>query len=219
MFATIKNRSRSLRAGLALVAALGTAGCFYDETDLTQTRPLVEWQSHSHRVSFDEGDSRLSPDARAALDAFIARQGDGQQVTIMVGQEADSQRAELQRARASGLAAYLRARRVDVAQVTALPGTAYRNSAVVSTARLSVRTPNCPDWRRVQQGGTMIGDRSQFGCVTAAALGSMVANPQDLIRGRDMGPADGPAMSRGVREYRSGTLGQNQRNQQFSTDN
>jgi type IV pilus biogenesis protein CpaD/CtpE len=47
----------------------------------------------------------------------------------------------------------------------------------------------------------------------------MVANPQDLIRGRQMGPADGAAMARGVREYRRGTLGQSQRDEQFSTDN
>lgn len=208
--------SNSRRIGVSMLLALGTAGCFYNETDLTATRPLVEWQDSSHRVSYEEGQSRLSSQAQAGLDSFVSRQAEGaSQVTILIGQEEDQARRDLQRRRASGLAAYMRARNLQIAQVTAVPGTAYRNSVVVSVGRLKVVTPNCPDWKRVQQGGTMIGGREQFGCVTAASLGSMVANPNDLIRGRDTGGADGTAMSRGVRDYRSGKLGKDQDNPAF----
>jgi type IV pilus biogenesis protein CpaD/CtpE len=32
----------------------------------------------------------------------------------------------------------------------------------------------------------------------------MLADPGDLLRGRSLGPADGEAMSRGIRDYRAG---------------
>lgn len=207
---------RVLRTVLALGVGLLAAGCIYDETDLTATRPLVQWQDASHRVSFPANAAELSHDQAVALNQFISGIQDGGRVTVLVGRESDRARDQLQQQRAAVIATHLRERGIAT-RVAAVPGSSYRQSAVVSAARLTVVTPDCPDWERIQQGGTMMGGREQFGCVTASALGSMVADPRDLMRGRTMGSADGTAMSRGVRGYRSGELGAGQRRDSFST--
>lgn len=209
---------RVARAAAILGSTLLAAGCFYDETDLTTTRPLVQWQDTAHHVSFPPDSAELSHDEAVALNRFVAGMQDSQdtRVTILVGREAEQQRNALQRQRGEVIAAYLR-EQGHTARIAAVPGSAYRQSVVVSAARLTVVTPDCPDWERIRRGGTMIGGREQFGCVTAASLGSMVANPRDLIQGRPMGPTDAVPQARGVREYRSGELGAQQRREGFST--
>jgi hypothetical protein len=59
----------------------------------------------------------------------------------------------------------------------------------------------CPDWRR-----PMIGDESNvlssnFGCANASNLMQMVADPQDLVQGRNTGPANGDREADAVNRY------------------
>jgi pilus assembly protein CpaD len=44
------------------------------------------------------------------------------------------------------------------------------------------------------------------GCVSAANLGAMLADPADLIRGRPLGPADGQRAAKAVEVYRAGQV-------------
>lgn len=73
---------------------------------------------------------------------------------------------------------------------------------VVSRAKADV--PGCPDWSRKSQpefdGNTM----SNFGCGVNANLAAMVANPEDLVSGRDAdGTADAATSSKAIRTYRT----------------
>ena len=43
---------------------------------------------------------------------------------------------------------------------------------------------------------------SNWSCATAVNFGMMLADPQDLARGRDPGRADGEAMARSIENYR-----------------
>lgn len=89
----------------------------------------------------------------------------------------------------------------NAAPVTAgsvAPGTV---RIVVSRATASV--PNCPDWSRKSgpdySGSTM----SNFGCANNAALAAMIADPQDLIQGREgTGPMDGNTSAKAIQLYR-----------------
>ena len=62
-----------------------------------------------------------------------------------------------------------------------------------------VTLPPCPDWSR--QSGTDFANlpHSNFGCATQTNLGLMIAEPEDLVRGRKLAPADGDPRSRGHR--------------------
>ncbi len=43
---------------------------------------------------------------------------------------------------------------------------------------------------------------SNWSCATAVNFGLMLADPQDLARGRDPGRADGEAVARSIESYR-----------------
>lgn len=90
---------------------------------------------------------------------------------------------------------------VGTAPVTAgaLPGGSVR--VVVSRATASV--PGCPDWSRPASPDFVGSTMSNYGCANNAALAAMVADPMDLIEGRDGGTAIDPATSgKAIRVYR-----------------
>lgn len=72
---------------------------------------------------------------------------------------------------------------------------------VIVVERFVVITPSCANFL------TQIGDASQdyassnFGCSTEANLGMMIANPRDLLRGRERNAYDGTVMAAGVNRY------------------
>jgi pilus assembly protein CpaD len=71
----------------------------------------------------------------------------------------------------------------DAAPVTqgAIAPGAFR--VVVSRATATV--PNCPDWTRSSQGNYNGDMPSNYGCATNASLAAMVADPEDLVRGKE----------------------------------
>jgi pilus assembly protein CpaD len=82
----------------------------------------------------------------------------------------------------------------------------------VVVSRSSASVPNCPDWSRPATpefaGSTM----SNYGCALNGALAAMIADPQDLVHGRDSaGPADAMTSDKAIRVFRdtapSGTKG------------
>lgn len=69
-----------------------------------------------------------------------------------------------------------------------------------------VELPPCPDWSR--QSGLDYSNLpgSNFGCATQTNLGLMVANPNDLVRGRKLAPASGIHAAEGIVRYRTGEV-------------
>lgn len=69
-----------------------------------------------------------------------------------------------------------------------------------------VALPPCPDWS-VESGVDFANlPHSNFGCATETNFGLMVADPSDLARGRELGPADGVHAAEGIVRYRTGNL-------------
>ena len=62
--------------------------------------------------------------------------------------------------------------------------------------RYLVTLPACPNWSQYPASDFTNARSSNFGCATASNLGLMVANPADLVAGRELAHADGtPAVS------------------------
>ena len=73
---------------------------------------------------------------------------------------------------------------------------------VVSRRRASV--PNCPNWSRPSQPNFDNRTLSNFGCGVNTNIAAMVANPEDLIHGREStGTGDVDTAARAVLYYRS----------------
>lgn len=78
------------------------------------------------------------------------------------------------------------------------PGTV---RVVVSRATASV--PGCPDWSRPSSPDYVGSTMSNFGCAGNAALASMVADPLDLVQGRDPATPDSDTSAKAVRTFRA----------------
>jgi pilus assembly protein CpaD len=73
---------------------------------------------------------------------------------------------------------------------------------VVSRTRASV--PNCPNWSEASQPNLQNNSMSNLGCAVNANLAAMVANPEDLIHGREGSTvADSETAAKAVNSYRS----------------
>ncbi|USI71937.1 CpaD family pilus assembly lipoprotein [Sphingomonas morindae] len=70
------------------------------------------------------------------------------------------------------------------------PGTAR-----VVVSRAIARVEGCPDWARGNWAEYDNANTSNFGCATATNLAAMVADPQDLVQGREAGPASDASLS------------------------
>jgi pilus assembly protein CpaD len=67
--------------------------------------------------------------------------------------------------------------------------------------RYTATAPACPDWSRPDTLDNQNLNGSNFGCATASALALQVADPRDLTRGRELGPADGKHTVGAVNRY------------------
>jgi pilus assembly protein CpaD len=113
-------------------------------------------------------------------------------------------------------AAYADAARYDVARVAGnygmmvQPGAPVTAGAVppgmvrVIVSRTRAEVPNCPNWTLPSQPNYNNRTMSNFGCGVNSNLAAMVANPEDLIHGREStGLGDNTAGTKAVILYRS----------------
>lgn len=80
------------------------------------------------------------------------------------------------------------------------------NQTVLAVTHWKAEVPNCPDWSKPTGTDYYNGNGPNFGCATEQNLASMVANPHDIERGRDAGPADAHQGVLGVERYRRGEI-------------
>jgi len=72
----------------------------------------------------------------------------------------------------------------------------------VVVSRSLANVPNCPNWRRASQPEFAASTMSNFGCATNSNLAAMVADPTDLVQGREVNGNDPLTISRAIKTYR-----------------
>ena len=92
----------------------------------------------------------------------------------------------------------------SVATLPTAPDAVPANSLLVVVERYVVTPPDCPDWTKSPNGDHENAVTSNFGCANVTNLGLMVADPRDLVVGRDLGPADADYTSLAIQRYRAG---------------
>jgi hypothetical protein len=72
---------------------------------------------------------------------------------------------------------------------------------VIVVERFVVIPPSCSNFSQQIGNASQAYGPSDLGCSTELNLGLMIANPQDLLRGRDRGLYDGAVLAAGVNRY------------------
>jgi len=192
---------------LGLTALLG--GCVTGQSVAPQARinsNHIRTVQLKHDVVFTGKSSRMTKAARSGLAAFLRRAGVryGDRVVVTASATPGKRPAGLAGARRKQVGRYMTFRGVRVlfgSHGGAGPAT---RIVRVSIRRSVVIAPDCPDWDTALTGGALDGKSSRFGCLNAAALAAMVADPNDLRRGRRFDAGDSDYQTHWIRQYRAG---------------
>jgi pilus assembly protein CpaD len=107
-------------------------------------------------------------------------------------------------ARSGAVEAALTRRGVRAVRVDA--GDAPDDGVRLEIERYVATPPACPNWSKPPGHDPTNSLASNFGCATQVNLGLMVADPRDLVVGRQMGPADAEPGIGAVGRYRDGKV-------------
>ena len=142
-------------------------------------------------------DGSLAPGEQARLDAWFSglNLGFGDRVYVD-GAYADAARSDV--ARVVGRYGMLLSQGAPVAQGMVNPGSV---RVLVSRTRASV--PNCPNWSDQSKPNWSNHTMPSYGCGVNGNLAAMIADPNDLVWGREgTGYDNGDTASRAIRSYR-----------------
>ena len=187
--------------GLVLLAS-ALAGCShvpYDEPSRGVAAVNVPVLTRAEFV-FDASapDGSLSAQESARLDGWFSSLGLGYGDTVYVdGAYAGAARDDI--ARSAGRYGLLLADGAPVTSGAVAPGTV---RVVVSRTRADV--PDCPDWSQPSNPNYANKTMSNFGCGVNSNVAAMIANPVDLIHGREgSGVVDALTSIKAINSYRS----------------
>lgn len=218
--------ARATHLVLGLLGLAWLAGCSSTEQPVIypEFRPpesRVETSEAVHMVRFATDRAELGRQERVDLEAFVATLPRGQQVRATVLGFTDSRASNqyndrLSIRRADQVASALRRSGIDdiVISVRGL-GEDYPidpredelgwsvNRRVEVRVQTTIATmTRCGDWSYPLAHDPSNGHFAELGCSTRANLERMVANPRDLVRGHDLGPADGIREAGAIQRYR-----------------
>jgi pilus biogenesis lipoprotein CpaD len=187
-----------------LAAALLASACAPMTTESDSPKQLqVRVTAESYVVKLDKRGHNLRPGEKQELDAYLAHLGDLQSVEFSVrrthrGMDLKSLAPVEKELVAMG---------ADPKKIFPLAeiGVDYQGEwadVEIIAKRYVAITPGCPDQSRPEDPlGNQNVTSSNFGCATAASLAMSVADPRDLARGRDTGPASGVHSAASVTRY------------------
>ncbi len=160
---------------------------------------MVEVVTLRHMVAFTGGEHGLGLSESDALDDFIRsnRINARDQIVVQAG-AGDSSRVAM--GRVAAIKTEFARRGLVASESVPAPGAGApaNNEVAVLITRAVVIPPDCA----VAQPEPTLRPDHPWGCSVNAALGMMVANPLDLVEGRELGPADASQASGALRRYR-----------------
>ena len=187
---------------LVVAAAAALAGCQhtpYDLPDRGLEAVNVAQISRADYVFDASAPAGLAPGEAARLDAWFRNLGlsYGDAIYVDGGSYPDAARNDV--AQVAGTYGLMVTPGAPVTVGAVQPGTVR-----IVVSRLRAEVPNCPNWSRPAQPNDENRMHSNFGCGVNTNMAAMIANPQDLVHGRDGGAVTDPTTAnRGVGLYRS----------------
>lgn len=216
---TLRLPAKTVLLGAAL---LGLAACASTPPDQGPNKlAATETQQWMDRIKVDAAPdeillaahaSGLSANQSAALEALVSRwlQAEARELVVTAPNTAGGMAIQI-RDRLAALGAGSRVRVVGVD-----PANAEEGAIRVGFVRYEARPIKCGQrWENL----TATRDNTvyeNFGCAMAANIAAQVANPEDLVRPRDMAPADTGRRDTVLGKYRRGEVTSSAKDEQAS---
>ena len=200
-----KDAKMASKSAVIVLVALGLAGCGHKPYDIPDRGlesvnvPVVTRSDYVFDASAPDGS--LAPYEASRLNAWFAGLDLGYGDTIYVdGPFAEGARSDV--AQVAGNYGLMVAEGAPVTAGPVGPGTV---RVIVSRTRASV--PGCPNWSVPSQPNSQNRTMSNFGCSVNSNLAAMVANPGDLVHGREGAAAmDAATGAKAITMYRDWPL-------------
>ena len=77
----------------------------------------------------------------------------------------------------------------------------------IVVTRSSASVPGCPNWSKTTEANYNASTHPNYGCATNSNLAAMIADPEDLVRGKDSESLDANSGKRAIEAYRAKTTG------------
>jgi len=190
------------KVALLLLASLTGACSSYPKTDLADrglesvNQPVLARETFVFDAAAPAG--VLAPEEMGRLDGWFRSLDLAYGDSIYV----DGPYAEGVRAQVGQLAGRYGMIVLPAAPVTA--GAIAPGSVRVVVTRTRAEVPNCPNWNRLAQPNYHNRSMSNYGCAVNSDLAAMVANPEDLFHGQQVGAtADTVTATKAVDLYRT----------------
>lgn len=174
-----------LAAMTGILSGCGSMGATGANTSLYSTnQPVVTRTNYAIDVNTD-GYSGMSPsETQRVSDWFDAlKLGFGDRIAVDFGDNGANKAVIQEVTRLAGLHGMVIAETAPVTPGAVVPGTA---RIVVTRSDASV--PNCPNWSKHTEANYNSSNHPGYGCATNGNLAAMVADPEDLVRGRESSP-------------------------------
>jgi pilus assembly protein CpaD len=179
-----KTASSFARLSLVLAMALPLVACkegaSFSRGMESVHQPVVGKSSYVFDVQAN-GSNALTPSERARLAGWLEalNVGYGDQVALASGDNYISP------ALRDSVAEVLSRRGMLVDDdTTGIGGRAPYGAVRIVLRRTTASVPGCPDWSNNQETSMTGGSSSNYGCAINSNLATMVANPEDLVRGQ-----------------------------------
>lgn len=167
-------------------------------------QPVVERATYAIDLNIDPRQG-IMPAELQRLDQWMAMMdiGYGDKVALDFGGGYGNKAAEEAITGVAARRGLLLAANAPVTGQPFVPGTV---RVVVTRSMASV--PGCPDWSKKSESEFWGATHTNYGCATNANMAAMVADPEDLVRGRDAGENNARAGVRAVQDfYEAGPAG------------
>jgi pilus assembly protein CpaD len=172
----------SLAFTLAGCGMTGTTG--NNSTVYSLNQPVVERATYVMDVNLDGYSGIPDVERGRVSDWFDAvKLGFGDRIAIDYGDGAVNAAAQQD---VSDLAALHGMTVNDTAPVTT--GSIAPGTARIVVTRSTASVPNCPNWSKTTESNYNAANHPNYGCAVNGNMAAMVADPEDLVRGRESTP-------------------------------
>jgi pilus assembly protein CpaD len=202
---------QTIKQFLAVTSIVVVTGCqslgnFEDWSNVPEPKkPQVSQVQYSHQVSFDPASANLSGKEGDRLLGFLNNAKAARKDAFYLVSANAEVPVSLSDARKTNVADYLSTFGVEIRKLSGDFGVKIPQDHSVNLIirRYVVTLPGCPDWSGERFTYNNV-PTSNWGCANATNLGLMVAEPGDLLRGRDEGYGDGEYAATSISNYRKG---------------